>query len=195
MPALSQVKAAFSPGLAVTYTYRNDGPDAAPGDQVLVAMGARVVLDAHLADGSSLPTWLSFNAVTGTFSGAAPLESAGSLDIEIIARDEEGRIARVHFSMDLEAKAAESREAAKAEQPGEQVQQKMYDKADADKDVADAAKTDADTAKTAKIGAEKPVKQGAAKFSEQARVARTGRDPVLASILAEKTTKVEKRPV
>ena len=28
----------FSPGLAVTYTYRNDGPDAAPGDQVLVAM-------------------------------------------------------------------------------------------------------------------------------------------------------------
>jgi hypothetical protein len=157
--------------------------------------GARVVLEAHLADGSPLPAWLSFNSITGAFSGLVPLDGSGALDIEIVARDEEGRIARAHFKLDLDTKVAEPAEVAQAETSGEQVQQTMHDKADAEKDAADAEKSDTEAVKTAKSDADKPVKLGTTKFSEQTHAARTTRDPVLARILAEKTRALEKPPV
>jgi len=42
---------------------------------------------ATLADGSALPAWLSFNAMTRTFSGTPPTGSDGPLDLRIVASD------------------------------------------------------------------------------------------------------------
>ena len=42
---------------------------------------------ASLADNSSLPSWLSFDAVTRTFSGTPSLTDAGVLSIKVIAND------------------------------------------------------------------------------------------------------------
>lgn len=42
---------------------------------------------AALADGAPLPSWLSFDGATQTFSGRVPREASGYLDISVIATD------------------------------------------------------------------------------------------------------------
>jgi VCBS repeat-containing protein len=42
---------------------------------------------AFLADGSELPGWLTFDAATQTFSGSAPSDATGAIDIEVLAAD------------------------------------------------------------------------------------------------------------
>lgn len=50
--------------------------------------GDVMVLSATLADGSALPSWLSFNTGTRTFSGTPPLAAVGSiLDIKVTGTD------------------------------------------------------------------------------------------------------------
>ncbi|KHN92636.1 ig family protein [Pectobacterium actinidiae] len=49
--------------------------------------GDTLTLSATLADGSPLPTWLSFNPATGTFSGTPGNADVGSLSIKITATD------------------------------------------------------------------------------------------------------------
>ncbi len=45
---------------------------------------------AALADGSALPTWLSFNTNTRTFSGTPSIDQVGAVDIKILATDVAG---------------------------------------------------------------------------------------------------------
>ena len=42
---------------------------------------------AALADGTALPSWVTFDATTGTFSGMPPLSQTGSLDFKVTASD------------------------------------------------------------------------------------------------------------
>ncbi|MDE8651299.1 cadherin domain-containing protein [Novosphingobium album (ex Liu et al. 2023)] len=49
--------------------------------------GTPLALTAKLAGGDPLPSWLSFNAASGTFSGQPPLNFNGSLDIRVTASD------------------------------------------------------------------------------------------------------------
>ncbi|MDO8252735.1 MAG: VCBS domain-containing protein, partial [Rhodoferax sp.] len=42
---------------------------------------------ASLADGSALPTWLSFDSATRTFAGRVPRTATGFLDIKLVATD------------------------------------------------------------------------------------------------------------
>lgn len=49
--------------------------------------GNTLTLSATLADGSALPTWLSFSATTGTFSGTPPLTFTGNVDLRVTASD------------------------------------------------------------------------------------------------------------
>jgi VCBS repeat-containing protein len=48
--------------------------------------GDTLSYSATLADGTALPTWLKFDATTGTFSGTAP-KKVGDLDIRVTATD------------------------------------------------------------------------------------------------------------
>ena len=49
--------------------------------------GDTLTLSATLADGSALPSWLSFNPATGTFSGTPANGDVGSLSIKVTAND------------------------------------------------------------------------------------------------------------
>ena len=40
-----------------------------------------------MSDGTALPSWVTFDATTGTFSGMPPLNQTGSLDFKITASD------------------------------------------------------------------------------------------------------------
>jgi hypothetical protein len=52
---------------------------------------AVVRLEARLADGRSLPPWVSFDARTGKFVIQAPPGASGQLTIRLTARDTDGR--------------------------------------------------------------------------------------------------------
>ena len=49
--------------------------------------GDTLTRTATLSSGAALPSWLTFNAATGTFSGTPPAGSAGQLSIDVIAND------------------------------------------------------------------------------------------------------------
>jgi hypothetical protein len=52
---------------------------------------AIVNLDAYLVDGSPLPEWLDFDPISGRFAGKLPTGAPDTLEIKVIARDNEGR--------------------------------------------------------------------------------------------------------
>ncbi|WP_039495754.1 putative Ig domain-containing protein, partial [Pectobacterium odoriferum] len=52
-----------------------------------VDAGDTLTLSATLADGTPLPSWLSFNPATGTFTGTPDNGDVGSLTIKVTATD------------------------------------------------------------------------------------------------------------
>ena len=62
-------------------------------------LGDTLTLSAVLADGSILPTWLSFDATTGTFSGTPDNWQVGSYDIQVTATDLAGTSAADVFTL------------------------------------------------------------------------------------------------
>jgi Ca2+-binding RTX toxin-like protein len=54
---------------------------------------------ATLANGSALPSWLSFNSVTKTFTGQPTLENSGLIDIKVLASDSSGAQASDNFTI------------------------------------------------------------------------------------------------
>ncbi|WP_254173274.1 putative Ig domain-containing protein [Planktothrix pseudagardhii] len=49
--------------------------------------GDSLTYSATLADGKALPSWLTFNSTTGTFTGTPTNSDVGNLDIKVIATD------------------------------------------------------------------------------------------------------------
>ncbi|MBD2484234.1 FG-GAP-like repeat-containing protein [Planktothrix sp. FACHB-1365] len=49
--------------------------------------GDSLTYSATLADGTTLPSWLTFNSTTGTFTGTPTNSDVGNLDIKVIATD------------------------------------------------------------------------------------------------------------
>ncbi|MES1264687.1 MAG: putative Ig domain-containing protein, partial [Variovorax sp.] len=136
---------------------------------------AVVLLEARLADGRPLPDWLKFDRMQGTLSGEPPEGLAGELDIEVIARDTEGREARTAFKLSIEAIRTAEKGAAPAERNielGLDVDQKEAEKA---RLAAERAAAEARSG-AAKPGDGKARPQGAAGFSEQLRGAKAARD-------------------
>jgi hypothetical protein len=56
---------------------------------------------ATLADGSALPSWLSFDAATQTFSGTPSYDDANVLTVKVTATDPAGLFAEQVFSLDV----------------------------------------------------------------------------------------------
>ncbi|WP_323611525.1 putative Ig domain-containing protein [Pectobacterium versatile] len=97
--------ASVSTTFGLTVTNVNDAPvvsgtiaaqSIAQGDSLSVTVpagtftdpdGDTLTLSATLADGTALPSWLSFNPATGTFSGTPANGDVGSLTIKVTATD------------------------------------------------------------------------------------------------------------
>jgi VCBS repeat-containing protein len=62
---------------------------------------AVVQLHASLANGDNLPKWLNFDATTGRFSGLPPSDADDDIQVQVIARDTDGREARAVFRIRL----------------------------------------------------------------------------------------------
>jgi hypothetical protein len=52
--------------------------------------GDRLILSASLENGNPLPSWLSFNSTTGTFSGIPSATNIGTVTVRVIATDRSG---------------------------------------------------------------------------------------------------------
>ncbi|WP_152625203.1 putative Ig domain-containing protein, partial [Cellvibrio sp. OA-2007] len=55
-----------------------------------VDVGDTLTYSAQLAGGGALPAWLSFDAVTRTFSGTPANADVGTVSIDVIASDGNG---------------------------------------------------------------------------------------------------------
>lgn len=60
---------------------------------------AELQYDAHLPGGAPLPGWLMFDPRNLTFTGTPPIGSHGTLEIEIVARDQFGNQAQATFQI------------------------------------------------------------------------------------------------
>jgi len=123
-----------------------------------------------------LPGWLKFDGLRGTFSGTPPDGVDGTLEIEVVARDTEGREARTKFALEIEELRAQAAAAGLAlgldvdKEEAEKVRQEL---------ARQAHRTHmAEQAKAATAGV-RPAKPGAASFSDQVNAAKTQRDPLL----------------
>ena len=58
-----------------------------PSDTFLDPDSATPTLTASLADGTPLPSWMTFDPSTGTFSGTPPHDFNGAIDIKVTASD------------------------------------------------------------------------------------------------------------
>ncbi|HYC01912.1 MAG TPA: DUF4347 domain-containing protein [Azospirillaceae bacterium] len=63
------------------------------------AVDAIVTVTATQADGSPLPSWLTFDPQTGTFKGDPPPDVQGTLQLKVTAEDNEGRKAEAKFRL------------------------------------------------------------------------------------------------
>jgi len=142
---------------------------------------AVVRLSARLASGQPLPGWLRLDA-RGVFSGIPPEGEAGSLEVEVVARDSEGHEARTAFTLELEA----LREAARAAGARDSVLGLDVDKEELARAKLEAARQAAERARDGgKPGkGEKPSPRSQS-FSDQMRVAKAKADPLLDRILAK----------
>ncbi len=68
-----------------------------------VDVGATLTYSAQLAGGGALPAWLSFDAVTRTFSGTPGVANIGTVNIDVIASDGNGGSITDTFSVTVNA--------------------------------------------------------------------------------------------
>ncbi|KAF0165884.1 MAG: Ig family protein [Rhodocyclaceae bacterium] len=69
-----------------------------PSDLFTDAESGQLTYTATLGDGKALPSWLTFNAATRTFTGTPPA-AGNDLDIRIAARDPLGQFAATDFTL------------------------------------------------------------------------------------------------
>jgi len=148
---------------------------------------AIVHLEARFANGLPLPSWLKFEGTGGTFRGVPPEGLLGFLDIEVIARDTDGREAHTRFNLELaDLQTAEGRPADLPDLSlGLDVDGKEREKARRE---AAGRAVEARQPVQPKAGADgKPGKQPAASFTDQLRGAKAARDPLLDRITGSST--------
>ncbi len=87
-------------GQAFSYTVPTAGVAAAFADQ---DAGDVLTLSAKLSNGSPLPSWLSFNGVTGVLSGTPAIASVGTVDLQVIATDVAGATVSSGFALAIAA--------------------------------------------------------------------------------------------
>ena len=133
-----------------------------------------VNLIATTADGQPLPAWLSFDDISGIFSGTPPL-GAVALDVLVVARDQDGREAQQTFRMNFVA--------------GETTQWRPLDLQQLEAALARATATGGDVAGADIALQPHSVRLGATPFAEQLKAAKPQHDTAFARLLNAQTAK------
>ena len=156
---------------------------------------ATIRLEARLASGEPLPSWISFNSVTGRLAGTVPDGFEGVLRIHVTARDQQGLQASTEFTIDVRNLAAAT------QKPGQPDKQSGTDEAVPQRQDSGAAQGEEQEA----VAAEDPrsekakkakSKRGAAGFSDQLRAVRETRTGAIDVSLLDRAlaSKAAKRP-
>lgn len=98
-PSIASVLAGQTVDEDAPYTF------TVPSDAFLNAdelIGDALTLSASMADGSPWPTWLSFHAESGTFSGTPENGDVGVINVKVEATDSRGLSAAQTFSLTVE---------------------------------------------------------------------------------------------
>jgi Ca2+-binding RTX toxin-like protein len=74
-----------------------------PGSFADPDAGDALTWSARLADGSPLPAWLSFSPSSLLFSGTAPEEAVGTIEVRVTARDQDAATATDSFLLEIES--------------------------------------------------------------------------------------------
>ena len=74
-----------------------------PAGTFVSAPGTTITVEARLANGEPLPSWLRFDPASGSFSGEPPPGWRESLNIMVIARDQAGHQAVTRVQVQFEA--------------------------------------------------------------------------------------------
>ncbi len=108
----------WNAGSAISFTL--------PADTFTDPQGETLTYTAMLANGSPLPSWLTFNATTQTFSGTAP-NTAQNLSIKVTATDSSGLSNTETFSISLSAAPAVGDGTSGSSPPGPTPSLAMFD--------------------------------------------------------------------
>ncbi|WP_421249110.1 tandem-95 repeat protein, partial [Aeromonas sanarellii] len=96
-PNLANVIAEQSAGAGTAFSY------SMPANTFADVDGDTLSYSAALADGTPLPTWLSFNPATRTFSGTPDSADVGNLSVRVTATDTGGLSASGQFTLTVAA--------------------------------------------------------------------------------------------
>ena len=89
-------------GQAFSYALALTGTAATFTDE---DVGDVLTYSAKLASGAALPSWLSFNAATGQFSGTPTASAIGAVNVQVTATDKAGATATSSFALNVVAPA------------------------------------------------------------------------------------------
>lgn len=155
---------------------------------------ATIRLEARLASGEALPSWIAFNSVTGRLTGTAPDGFEGVLRIHVTARDQQGLQASTEFTIDVRNLAATAKPAGEQQSGTEETAPQRPDQgtADGEKQEAAAAADQPRQDKTLPVLA----KRGAAGFADQLRAVREVRTGAIDGALLDRAlvSKAANRP-
>jgi hypothetical protein len=155
---------------------------------------AIVTLNARMASGETLPSWLSFDARSGLFRGVPPGGEPVTLDLMLTAVDEDGHEASVEFKLELGVVNDANQTAPKSIR-AEMDSPLLFG---SDRDVNSAEGDEAavtavpDVIQSVKEKIGKGQKQSADSFADQLRAAKLSKDPVLAKVLGSKPAQVNR---
>jgi hypothetical protein len=156
---------------------------------------ATIRLEARLASGEPLPSWIAFNSVTGRLAGTAPEGFEAVLRIHVTARDQQGLQASTEFTIEVRNLAAGVKPPVQKEKQSgtEETAPQRPDQGAADGEVQEIAVA-------ARPGEDKPqrakAKRGAAGFADQIKAVREVRTGAIDGVLLERAlaSKPAKRP-
>jgi hypothetical protein len=137
-----------------------------------------VRLEVHRADGAALPAWLGFDPINGVFHGTPPAGEEASINVMLVARDQDGREARLAFRLELGVGDIA------AGRDGMELDSFLLGDgklARHGEPVLDASDTAEDATAVKRAG--DAAKRGAKPFGEQVRATKAARDPLLAKVL------------
>ncbi len=150
-----------------------------------------------MASGAPLPSWLSFDGVSGQFSGTPPEGLSGEIELEVTAKDTEGREAQVTFRLvvgDVRVSDADAAADAQGSKLGLSVDKEAADKL-RQKAAEDAKKQMHKAPPAGKpVSGEKAAAPGSPSFSEQLIVAKANQDPLLGRIIQGDTGEPPQQP-
>jgi hypothetical protein len=87
----------------ITLTTTRPFDFALPTGAFIAPPGTSITVEARLADGRPLPSWLKFDPESGRFSGEPPPGQREALNVVVIARDTAGHQATLRIQMQFAA--------------------------------------------------------------------------------------------